>query len=601
LVFTFDQDYIRYGTAITTEKVKFRLEEVLAKIAIEQRVRSGIENLSNALSQAGTQEARQQLMKLDHQLTTSKAKQNILLRSKNRYSQLYVPSGPSQDDSELGDYNSRRTGRLLIRLVGAANLAERKSMKDDIIAIVSVDGITKHHTRGSKAKWDETTEILLDRAIEVEISIQEKGGRMLALTWFKVAHLDEFLSHKFKGGPNSEHSNATPTEGAQILLSGPSNSKPRPTNLDVEETWIELEPSGQLLVKVNFLPNTKTPKSTNNPLFRRDAVQKVYAKNGHLFHTKEFYQVLKCSYCNDFLGRQGYQCGPCNYTIHARCYNRVLTKCIPPKEMEKALDRNTGHLIKYKIPHRWENATAIGPSWCAHCGQMMTLGVKMLRCTECSKSAHKGCSALVPFFCGLDPSMADTLLAATEAHERKLREKEIEEAEKARLTVPVFDVTELNSITNAVASDHERKQSSGDPLPISKSPSGDVYDARKTSLPNRTSSIVGKKTPTPPGTARIPSPLAAPPEVNVVAPRNEAKASAPTPAPRTSSATVSTFDPKNNLKIEDFNLIAVLGRGAFGKVMLAQEKQTNHYYAIKALKKDYIIQNDDVTRFLKFT
>ena len=46
--------------------------------------------------------------------------------------------------------------------------------------------------------------------------------------------------------------------------------------------------------------------------------------------------------------------------------------------------------------------------------------------------------------------------------------------------------------------------------------------------------------------------------------------------------------------LDDFNLIAVLGRGAFGKVMLASEKRSNKLYAIKALKKEFIVQNDDV-------
>lgn len=37
--------------------------------------------------------------------------------------------------------------------------------------------------------------------------------------------------------------------------------------------------------------------------------------------------------------------------------------------------------------------------------------------------------------------------------------------------------------------------------------------------------------------------------------------------------------------IEDFELVKVLGRGAFGKVILGIKKGTNKYYAIKILKK----------------
>ncbi|CAL1568134.1 unnamed protein product [Knipowitschia caucasica] len=50
----------------------------------------------------------------------------------------------------------------------------------------------------------------------------------------------------------------------------------------------------------------------------------------------------------------------------------------------------------------------------------------------------------------------------------------------------------------------------------------------------------------------------------------------------------------DGLNMEDFKCISVLGRGHFGKVLLAEYKKTGLLYAIKALKKGDIVTRDEV-------
>jgi hypothetical protein len=221
--------------------------------------------------------------------------------------------------------------------------------------------------------------------------------------------------------------------------------------------------------------------------------------------------------------------------------------------MATATDKNTGQLLKYKIPHRWDNSMNLGASWCAHCGYILPPGKKVHRCNECGKTAHKECSPMVPCFCGLDPGMADTLIAAFEAHEQKMHQKEIEEAEQARKENPVFAEADIKTFEGALTA---QTPSSGAPPPVPP-----PKDVKPVEIPSRIESVP-------------------PPRTSVPPPRVSVQSASP--------ALLRT------VALEDFHFIAVLGRGAFGKVMLATEKKTNGLYAIKALKKEFIIQNDDI-------
>lgn len=90
---------LRYENTFTPEKIKFRLNEIKAKLEIETRIKTGSENMVAAISRMGGGEQNEKRkLELHNLLLLSKAKEQLLTKAKVRYTNIYVAQDEDIED-----------------------------------------------------------------------------------------------------------------------------------------------------------------------------------------------------------------------------------------------------------------------------------------------------------------------------------------------------------------------------------------------------------------------------------------------------------------------------------------------------------------------
>ncbi|KAJ3290953.1 Serine/threonine kinase [Rhizoclosmatium sp. JEL0117] len=641
-------DHVRFDKQLTLDKVKYRLTEISHRLATEQRVKEGAKNMLNARrnltttsTSRGSIDNNSITEELKIKMEESNRKVAVLEKAKLRYAHLAPSSSSSSldgssdsvsaEDSITLERKQRRSGRLRIKIIRATNLSFRLATQYETTAHIFVDSNSKLATKPSvQGTYNDILDTHVDRAQEVEINIySHPGGTLLGLVWFKLADLEQDIAKRYPNG--------------------------LPASVDdAEDTWLDLEPTGHLLLRITFevtehstiqpnnysnqhrpslvaiTDNSAAASSTPQKVRRNKAVQKAFPKNGHLFYP--IYSLFnQCAVCNES-GTKWYQCAACNYTCHDHCYSNVITKCITPSDTSS----NSGQLLKYNIPHRWVPKTVLN-SWCAHCGSMMGPTSRTEQCVDCGKCAHVGCAPMVPNFCNLTPEMAKLLVAAFEEAEKREQAEEMKEAEVAEVlrrektllarrsvNAPPA-VAEITKDAEEIVLLGEREfevDADAPPVPAlppstASSSTGQAFmDAeRKAKIDKERLELIQKRKEE---RDRQKAELERLRKLQEEEDRREAERLHAIELEKLrelqeqqrlqqqqqaeklrqlklkqQQQATPPGSPKA-IKLEDFNCIAVLGRGAFGKVMLVEDRRTRKLHAMKALKKKDLIESGDI-------
>ncbi|KAI8877348.1 kinase-like protein [Backusella circina FSU 941] len=601
-------DLLEADTPINRAKVSLKLHELEYKVDVEKKVQEGIRNLQHILENSTTTSDRRRKLELHEKQSESKEKMSLLNSAVRKYKNLYLgeeeeeeeteeetdqelaaiekPILSTQEDEQVtrpvrGLPGARRpvTGKLQLKIMEAHELAHAptRMFRDPHTAImVKIDGNIQCRTRLSKNdKWTDSFEMHVDKATEVELLIYDQSGDKtlpIGLLWLKISDITENQRKQ-----KLEMSDWVPAEVAQqdhgkdVLEKINTTSEGQKKNNQSESVaaWFDVEPLGRIYLDIHFV-RENVKRRPMDKLGRAGAVRErkgeVHEMNGHQFVAKRFYNIMKCALCGDFMAKLTYQCEDCGLACHKKCYTHIVTRCISRGTQDHDEDE-----LKHHIPHRFEPLTIIGANWCCHCGFMLPLGFRgALKCVECSVACHTKCANLVPDFCGMTMEKANLMLSEMKAANNRRR------------------TFHSDSLLQHSADNHQKPFSSSTFLSSSQISSTIVSPQASISTP-----VSPKLGPTQSNNSLSFSHDTS--SFQTLAHLfNQTGSAIAESLTKTGTQLTTPVQVNRKVGLDDFNLLAVLGKGNFGKVMLAEEKYTNELYAIKILKKRFVLDNDEV-------
>lgn len=444
-------DLVKYDCPSLGQRIQYMINQLNTKLKVEQKYYEANEKLSKIYQLDG--DRRISSVAEDGRIQ-SNHKIQLLKKSLKRYADINISLDQVEQTDDDNEKFRRKplAGTLTIGVNSIRDVDHIESplfsRKTESYISIKVDDEEKAKTKLSRSdKFHEEFNLHIEKGNELEVTVYDKiSGSFVpvAIAWFLIADIAEEIRKKKVGQSgvgwvsasriqSSGNTNIPPPNTIDNFTSNDqtnnlNNASNNANNLKDPirtSSWYILEPAGQILLTFGFTKSlTQNKKTLLGGLHRNGAIRKrdeeVFEQHGHQFVQKQFYSIMRCALCGDFLRYTGFQCQDCKFLCHKKCYEKVITKCISKSSTDIDPDELK---INHKIPHRFEHVSNKGTNWCCHCGYILPWGRKnVLKCQECDAMCHVSCSHLVPDFCGMSMETANEILKtikSTEVNRKK--------------------------------------------------------------------------------------------------------------------------------------------------------------------------------------
>jgi len=338
-----------------------------------------------------------------------------------------------------------------------------------------------------------------------------------------------------------------------------------------------------------------------------DVVEESNApKKDHKFAVHTYASPTFCDQCGSLLYgviRQGLQCGSCHLNVHKRCEGNVPRFCGQDHterrgriQLSLSYTEVTPALASVVITvHECKNLPPMDPNGLADPYVKIKLFPEEDKTDTKKKTATKDCT-LDPVF---NEQFKYEIVLGKKQHRLNFEVWDYDKLSRNDFIGSLsFNVDEIKTAPGGKISGWFKllDKKKGDQLNVPVAPAWNEEDgtpARQSSsgalIPDN--APPAKATPSPSASA-TPASSASPAAASI--PKQQATVQAPPAAFKKETSTSSTGAPSSKYSAVDFKFLKVLGKGSFGKVMLAEHKGTSDVYAIKILKKEVVIRDDDV-------